>query len=465
MPTTPSFRVDAGVSLIERQLKDQEERLELDAREEILDRLKKLLAELEALFAEKKNSNDISIEFLSQFISLLQDFTKIAEEISKYLLPESQKEVLSKAREDINRFLSILRQMQLQLLSFNETGPLTSNQERADLATANRLDPNGQVVNLQAAAEVHRTEFLSKIKDSVRQIAEQLLEIATQAKAKLEKDAERNNYELLLASLNEFNQQLTEVNQAADEQVLTGIISFLFKNTIGYNKDRRMTIMRFCCDLPENKGNTVEGILAKIIENRDLLNEFLNFIQRIPVDRSLDDETKNKYNDLWSLLLSLDPKPGLKGKKVRIVLRDTKKLSYLQTLLDIFKKINSGQGLGKESLEQQILNAFNSENQKQKGSIRVSIDDFKKALELLVYVLVYVAESNENRRTKPDIYTVVEGVVSFKTKTKGQGVEEPIQILTVGSGGKKVDNFTAIPRNMRGLFDVREISLASRYSL
>jgi len=440
-PTEPNFGV--GIERVSRvpstiEPKDSKEKDIITFLNEISTEIKSLSINLSDLSNRGKR-----VELLSTYISWLRHLSSLTEEILKNVSPKQSE--IEDLNSDINKLLLFLDSMLSQSLKFQTTRDDWFRPSPKDLATANRLDPSGKCIDLEAVAELYRPNFWLGIKSQIKEIAEQLIEIIEEKSNTSPEQSQVESGlsdEQLQGELEKFNQDLKKINEAADREILEGIVHHLYKHTItvkfgvGGVETKRLTIMELVSN-PQ--------ILEKVKDGRDLDFNLRDFINHIPVSRSINQKNMQKYVELFNRLYNNNK---LTGKKVKIVLRDTSKLFYLKALLE---KINKQ--------EQEILDILKG-SFKKRGQ-ELNIDVFTNALRFLIQI-IETDDTSEKSSAR-----VKKGVVSFETKEmRRRGVKNPntisVLVVTEPQGGNRNPErceFIPYPQYMLSLFDIGEISL------
>jgi len=458
-PTESNFGV--GIKRVSRvpstiEPKDSKEKDIITFLNEISTEIKSLSINLSDLSNRGKR-----VELLSTYISWLRHLSSLTEEILKNVSPKQSE--IEDLNSDINKLLLFLDSMLSQSLKFQTTRDDWFRPSPKDLATANRLDPSGKCIDLEAVAELYWLKFSLDTKSQIEKIAKQLIEIIEKKSNTSPEQSQVESGlsdEQLQEELEKFNQDLKEINEAADREILEGIVHHLYKHTItvkfgvGGVETKRLTIMELV-SIPQI---LVPQILEKVKDDRDLDFNLRDFINHIPVSRSINQKNMQKYVELFNRLYNNNK---LTGKKVKIVLRDTSKLSYLEALL---KKINEQ--------EPGILNILKI-RLKNLGH-ELNIDYFTNALLFLIKILeegktikkgktIIKDSEDENSEDKK----VKVGFVSFETKEmKRRGVKNPdkisVMVVTEAQGRNRNPErceFIPYPQYMLSLFDIGEISL------
>ena len=478
-PTEPNFGV--GIERVSRvpstiEPKDSKEKDIITFLNEISTEIKSLSINLSDLSNRGKR-----VELLSTYISWLRHLSSLTEEILEILKNVSpEQSEIKTLNSNINKLLLFLNSMLSQSLKFQTTRDDWFRQSPKDLATANRLDPSGKCIDLEAVAELYRPKFWLDTKSQIEEIAKQLIEIIEKESNTSPEQSQVESGlsdEQLQEELEKFNQDLKKINEAADREILKGIVYHLSRKTIGYTvyfgvggaETKRLTIMELVSNLlseiqaseeyneyneynEDNEDNEDEKILQalKIVKGKlNLYSRLRDFINHIPTGGSINPENIEKYKELFLRLSKPEGREvEIKGRKVEITLRDTSKLSYLEALL---KKINEQ--------EQEILNILN-ESFKERGQ-ELNIDVFTNALRFLIKII------KTDEASKKSSAGVKKGVVSFETKEmKRRGVKNPdtisVMVVTEPQGGNRNPErceFIPYPQYMLSLFDIGEISL------
>jgi len=448
-PTEPNFGV--GIERVSRvpstiEPKDSKEK-------DIITFLNDISTEIKSLSI---NLSDLSnrgkpVELLSTYISWLRHLSSLTEEILEILKNVSpEQSEIKTLNSDINKLLLFLNSMLSQSLKFQTTRDDWFRPSPKDLVTANRLDPSGKCIDLEAVAELYRPNFWLGIKSQIKEIAEQLIEIIEEKSNTSPEQSQVESGlsdEQLQGELEKFNQDLKKINEAADREILEGIVHHLYKHTItvkfgvGGVETKRLTIMELVSN-PQ--------ILEKVKDGRDLDFNLRDFINHIPVSRSINQKNMQKYVELFNRLYNNNK---LTGKKVKIVLRDTSKLFYLKALLE---KINKQ--------EQEILDILKG-SFKKRGQ-ELNIDVFTNALRFLIQI-IETDDTSEKSSAR-----VKKGVVSFEEEKmkprraetrRGDATDTILTMVVTEAQGRnrnpEVCEFIPYPQYMLSLFDIGEISL------
>jgi len=450
-PTEPNFGV--GIERVSRvpstiEPKDSKEK-------DIITFLNDISTEIKSLSI---NLSDLSnrgkpVELLSTYISWLRHLSSLTEEILEILKNVSpEQSEIKTLNSDINKLLLFLNSMLSQSLKFQTTRDDWFRPSPKDLATANRLDPSGKCIDLEAVAELYWLKFSLDTKSQIEKIAKQLIEIIEKKSNTSPEQSQVESGlsdEQLQEELEKFNQDLKKINEAADREILKGIVYHLSRKTIGYTvyfgvggaETKRLTIMELVSN-PQ--------ILEKVKDGRDLDFNLRDFINHIPVSRSINQKNMQKYVELFNRLYNNNK---LTGKKVKIVLRDTSKLFYLKALLE---KINKQ--------EQEILDILKG-SFKKRGQ-ELNIDVFTNALRFLIQI-IETDDTSEKSSAR-----VKKGVVSFEEEKmkprraetrRGDATDTILTMVVTEAQGRnrnpEVCEFIPYPQYMLSLFDIGEISL------
>ena len=450
-PTEPNFGV--GIERVSRvpstiEPKDSKEKDIITFLNEISTEIKSLSINLSDL-----SDRDKRVELLSTYIFWLRRLSSLTEEILKNVSPKQSE--IEDLNSDINKLLLFLDSMLSQSLKFQTTRDDWFRPSPKDLVTANRLDPSGKCIDLEAVAELYRPNFWLGIKSQIKEIAEQLIEIIEEKSNTSPEQSQVESGlsdEQLQGELEKFNQDLKKINEAADREILEGIVHHLYKHTItvkfgvGGVETKRLTIMELV-SIPQI---LVPQILEKVKDDRDLDFNLRDFINHIPVSRSINQKNMQKYVELFNRLYNNNK---LTGKKVKIVLRDTSKLFYLKALLE---KINKQ--------EQEILDILKG-SFKKRGQ-ELNIDVFTNALRFLIQI-IETDDTSEKSSAR-----VKKGVVSFEEEKmkprraetrRGDATDTILTMVVTEAQGRnrnpEVCEFIPYPQYMLSLFDIGEISL------
>jgi len=411
------------------------------------------------------------VEFLQKCTGWLTSLNQFIAEISQHFpLEEAEQSNIQSCATTLNDISSLLQQ---KFLRFERTQPSLFKPNPANLATANRLDPDGRYIDLRAVAELHLPNFWLDIKSQIEKIAKQLIKIIEEKSNTSPEQSQVESGpsdEKLQEELEKFNQELRKINEAADREILKGIVDYLFRNTIEYTvyygvggkETKRLTIMELVSILlkkiQESKEaeNKEDDKISKILEKEGAQKLYLilrEFINSIPISVSISSENMQKYVELFNRLCN-NNNNKLTGKKVEIVLRDTSKLFYLKALL---KKINEQ--------EQEILDILNRSFKKLRQELNI-IDVFTNALRFLIEII----ETNETRIKNSA--AVKTGVVSFEIRKMKRGIgSDGLDITSTmvlremqdfSNKKPKVYKFISYPQYMRSLFNIDEISLVGK---
>jgi|GEM_PF-3355570 len=475
---------------------------------ENLNKLKTGLHEILREIQEFDYSID-EVKFLQKYTGWLTSLNQfIAEILQHFPLKEAE----------YTATLEKCRYLLLQgFLRFERTQPSLFKPNPADLATANRLDPSGKCIDLEAVAELYRPNFWLDIKRQIEEIAQQLIEIIEE---KSNTSPEQSQVESrpsdgeLKEQLEKFNQHLKEINEAADREILKGIVDSLFRHKIRVGTDKlvteELTIMELVSTLlgekqtsekqtsekqtsekqtsekqtseEDKKDKEILKALEKVKGEQKLYSDLRNYFisHRIPISSSIGSENIEKYKKLflWLWLSKLE------GREVEITLRDTSKLSYLKALLEKIKE-----------QEPEILEILN--RRLRNLGHKLNIDYFTNALRFLIKIIEkYDASIESSADVKNDAsiessadvkndasiessadVKIKKGVVSFKeeeTKPRrraktGRGdatdtTDTILKMVVKEAQGRnrnpEVCEFIAYPQYMcRSLFNIGEISL------
>ena len=445
-PTEPNFGV--GIERVSRvpstiEPKDSKEKDIITFLNEISTEIKSLSINLSDL-----SDRDKRVELLSTYIFWLRRLSSLTEEILKNVSPKQSE--IEDLNSDINKLLLFLDSMLSQSLKFQTTRDDWFRPSPKDLVTANRLDPSGKCIDLEAVAELYRPNFWLGIKSQIKEIAEQLIEIIEEKSNTSPEQSQVESGlsdEQLQGELEKFNQDLKKINEAADREILEGIVHHLYKHTItvkfgvGGAETKRLTIMELVSN-PQ--------ILEKVKDGRDLDFNLRDFINHIPVSRSINQKNMQKYVELFNRLYNNNK---LTGKKVKIVLRDTSKLFYLKALL---KEINDQKPKILDILNRRLRNLGHELN----------IDYFTNALRFLIQI-IETDDTSEKSSAR-----VKKGVVSFEEEKmkprraetrRGDATDTILTMVVTEAQGRnrnpEVCEFIPYPQYMLSLFDIGEISL------
>ena len=405
-------------------------------------------------FNTGSSSDDVNLQRCTVWLTSLKQFI---EKISQHFPLEEAKQ------SNIQRYTATLETCRYVLLQkflrFGKTQPSLFKPKPADLTTANRLDPYGRYIDLEAVAELYKPNFWLGIKSQIKEIAKRLIEI-------IEEKSDKE----LQEELEEFNRELKEINKAADREILQGILYHLFRKTIrtadsrvGGAETKRLTIMELVSNLlgeiqASGEDEKISQALEQVKDDRNLYSRLRDFINHIPISGSINPENIEKYKDLFQRLSKPEGREieikgrevEIKGREVEITLRDTSKLSYLRALLEMIN-----------NQEQEILDILNG-SFKERGQ-ELNVDVFTNALRFLIKTI------EEDEASKKSSADVKKGVVSFETKEiKGRGIKpsrEPsgeLTMMVVTEAQGDVNKFISYPKYMLSLFDIDKISLVGK---
>jgi hypothetical protein len=432
-----------------------------DSKEKEITFLKKISTEIENLSINLSDLSDRGrrVELLSTYIFWLRHLSSLTEEILKNVSPKQSE--IEDLNSDINKLLLFLDSMLSQSLKFQTTRDGWFPPRPEDLATANRLDPYGRYIDLEAVAELHRPNFWLGIKHQIEEIVEELIKIIEKKSNTSPEQSQVESGlsdEQLQEELEKFNQDLKEINEAADREILKGIVDRLFRNTISTVGSRvvdvetgRLTIIKLVFILlGEIQASVEDNKILEAVETvkgeRNLCQRLRDFINQIPIIDSISSENMQRYVKIFEWLNQL------KGRKVTITLRDTSKLFYLKALLE---KINKQ--------EKEILDIFN--RILEELGQELNIDVFTNALRFLIKII----ETNETRIKNSASVKI--GFVNLKTMQMKRGIEtSDTTSMMVLKEKPDVDNdenpivckFIPYSQYMRGLFNIDKISLVGK---
>ena len=158
-----------GSSLVKN--KNPEGELTGENLNEIKTALHEILREIQE-FNTGSSSDEVNLQRCTVWLtSLNQFFAKI---LRHFPLEEAEQSNIQTCATTLNDISSLLRQ---EFLRFGKTQPSLFKPNPADLATANRLDPYGRYIDLEAVAELYRPNFWLDTKSQIEEIAKQLIEI------------------------------------------------------------------------------------------------------------------------------------------------------------------------------------------------------------------------------------------------------------------------------------------------
>ena len=400
------------------------------------------------------------VKLLSTYIFWLRRLSSLTEEILKSVSPKQSE--IEDLNSDINKLLLFLDSMLSQSLKFQTTRDHWFPPRPEDLATANRLDPYGRYIDLEAVTGLYWLKFSLDTRSQIEKIANQLIEIIGEKSNTSPEQSQVESGlsdEQLQEELKKFNQELGETNKAADTEILKGIVDSLFRYKIKVGTEE-LTIMELVSKLLSGiqtsvKNKEDEKILQalEIVKgDQNLYSKLRDYFisHRIPISFSISSENMQKYLELFNRLYNNNK---LTGKKVKIVLRDTSKLFYLKALLE---KINKQ--------EQEILDILKG-SFKKRGQ-ELNIDVFTNALRFLIQI-IETDDTSEKSSAR-----VKKGVVSFEEEKmkprraetrRGDATDTILTMVVTEAQGRnrnpEVCEFIPYPQYMLSLFDIGEISL------